>query len=60
MIMRWIKLVRCIITLLSSGYTLSRLLSKEAKRLALLNAIKVCVSLYTLVYNYCTPSNHPH
>src|SRR5436190_10466183 len=48
--------MRYVLTIASSTYTLSRLMSKNATQLLLLNGVKMAANVYRLVSIYCTIS----
>jgi hypothetical protein len=54
LIITWLDSIRYILTIATSSFTLSRLMSQNARNLILLSTIKVFANLYRLAEAYCT------
>jgi ABC-type multidrug transport system fused ATPase/permease subunit len=58
-ILSWLDTVQYILTIATSSYTLSRLISKNATKLILLNIAKTLIHFYRLADSYCTLLIYP-
>jgi hypothetical protein len=56
MVTRWLDFFRYILTIMSSTYTLSQMVSKNATTLIILGTLKTFAHLYRLMAYYCTSS----
>lgn len=54
LVIQWLDFIRYFLTIASSTYTLSRLMSKNATQLLLLNGVKLGTNVYRLITIYCT------
>ena len=57
LIVRLLDFFRYFLTIVSSAFTVSTLLSKNAKTLIVLNMLKAFAHLYRLVAAYCIPNS---
>jgi ABC-type multidrug transport system fused ATPase/permease subunit len=54
LVVRWLNFVQYILTIASSTYTLSQLMSRNAAKLILLSIVKIGITLYRLISHHCT------